>query len=372
MNQSVRILHDGSWTRPGGGARVARELARTFEAPVTVGHCAKPSFWTDSEIETTIAFQHELHESAGSRLIPQPLLELRLGQLFKTLEFDEDVLISSGTAAKWIIPKAHQTHIHYCHVPPQRFYGDSFGGPIGWGVRTGGGIADSHFASFVDGWLANSQWTAKRVRKHYGEDPYVLNPPIRTNRFDWEEPSPDQVFVMIGRLVDMKRPDVVAEAFDSLDDCQLVLIGDGDLKERCAQYDNVSIYTDASDWAVEQLLARATGGIAFAQGEHCGLTPKEMQAAGLPVIVPDELNLCNHVVEGETGTIVDPSVDGVRQGVRTVLERTWNKDHIQAAAERWGTNRFRAEASDVVADILSQPSQATLTDQPTAIPQTND
>lgn len=348
---NVRVLHDGSWHHPGGGARVAKHLAKALNASVTVGHCADPSFWLDDpDVEAEIAFQNQLHGGVGGRL-PGPAKELRLGQLFRSLELEEDIIVSSGTAAKWIIPEAHQHHVHYCHVPPPRFYGEGQGvsNPVVWGLRQFGGMADQHFASFVDEWLTNSEWTRQRVRKHYNAEAAVLNPPVRTERFSWMPPSGDRYFVMIGRLVEMKRPDVVAEAFGKGElGAKLVLIGDGPLRQECESYDNVSVYTDVNDWGVELTVGRAVGGIALAEGEHCGITPKEMQAAGKPVVVPDEQNLCNHVVDGETGVVVDPTPDGVREGVSRVLDAEWSRDGLQTAASSWSVGMFHRRARGLV------------------------
>lgn len=348
---SVRVLHDGSWQHPGGGARVAKQLAKALDAPVTVGHCAEPSFWLDDpDIDAEIAFQGYLHRGVGGRL-PGPAKELRLGQLFRSLELEEDIIVSSGTAAKWFVPEAHQHHTHYCHVPPPRFYGEGQGvtNPFLWGLRQVGGMVDQHFATFVDDWLANSEWTKQRVKKHYGAEATVLNPPVRTERFSWMPPSKDRYFVMIGRLVGMKRPDVVAEAFGEGDlGAKLVLIGDGPLREECEAYDNVSVYPDVSDWGVELTVGRSVGGIALAEGEHCGITPKELQAAGKPVVVPNEQNLCNHVVDGETGVVVEPTPESVREGVRRVLESEWSQDSLQAAAASWSVDTFRRRARELI------------------------
>lgn len=349
---SVRILHDGSWHQPGGGARVAKELAKALDAPVTVGHCSDPSFWTDDPELTSvdIPFQGNLHGTVKQQL-PGGILELRLGMLFRSLELEEEMIISSGTAAKWFVPAAHQHHVHYCHVPPPRFYAEGQGtsNPVGWCLSTAGGMFDRHFASFVDEFLANSEWTRKRVQKHYGEVATVLNPPVRTSRFEWLPPSDDRYFVMIGRLTEMKRPTVVAEAFASGDmDASLVLIGDGPLLTTCEQYDNVSVYPNLSDWGVELTVGRSLGGIALAEGEHCGITPKEIQAAGKPVIVPDEQNLCNHVTDGETGVIVDPAPEGVRDGVQRILDESWHRETIQATADSWSVPAFRQQARDLI------------------------
>lgn len=357
---SIRVIHDGAWGYPGGASRVAKHLAKALNAPITVGHSAKPEFWLeDPDVDADIVFQNQVH-GKFSRILPQPVRELRLGQLFRSLTIEEDIIVTSGTTAKWIVPEVGQLHVHYCHVPPPRFYGGGQGttnSPIQWGVRESGALLDQHYSRFVDMFIANSQWTQDRITKHYGSDAPILHPPVRTEKFHWQPPSEDKYFVMIcGRLVDMKRPDLVAEAFNDLE-AKLVIVGDGPLRKICEKFNGVTVYSDLSNWAIELLVARAIGGIAFSKGEHCGITPKEIQAAGKPVIVPDGLNLCNHVVDGKTGVRVSASVRGIQTGIARVLETSWDRETIQHVAAEWDQQVFRNQARSLI--LEAEPEIAT-------------
>lgn len=374
MTPSVRVLHDGGWIHPGGGARVAKEIAKALDAPITVGHTETPAFWLDDPtVDAEIAFNHELHDGLAAKVIDRPSLrpvaELRLGQLFDSLDPDEDIIVSSGTPAKWFVPRHDQHHVHYCHTPPPRFYGEPARSPVAWAAKKAGAVLDQHHAQYVDEYLANSTFTRARVQKHYGRDAAVVNPPVRTERFESHDPNPEPYFVMIGRLVPMKRALMVARAFDNLE-TRLVMIGDGPLRTECEAMEGVTVYPDLSDWAVEQTIARAVGGVAFAEHEHCGITPKEVQAAGKPVIVPDEPNLCNHVEDGETGVITPASMRGVMNGVQRVHNQSWDPDAIRAAAEAWSTTEFHARIRTLVHDqsAVDTPPAEHRTHTATAVP----
>lgn len=346
---TVRVIHDGDWIHPGGGARVAKELARALDAPLTVGHSATPEFWLEDDVDVEFAFQDEFQgrrKALYNRV--RGLAELRLAQRFRSLDYSEDLLVTSGTAAKWIIPQYDQHHVHYCHTPPPRFYGEPRKSLPGWAVSLAGGLADRHFSSYVDQFLANSEFTRTRVQKHYREDATVLHPPVRTDAFRWQEPNQDRYLVMIGRLNEMKRADVVAEAWRDIDDVNLVMIGNGPLRAECEAVDGVSVYSDLMDYAVEWTVARSVGGIALAELEHCGITPKEIQAAGKPVLVPDEPNLRNHATDSETGIIVPPSPEAVRDGVQKLVATEWNRETIEDAAETWSTDRFHRKARRLI------------------------
>lgn len=340
---SVRVVHEGTWLYPGGAERVAREIAREFDAPVTVGHTADRSFW--SGLDTEFPFQ-ELNDGVLSRL-PRGLKELYLAFSFRTLSFEEDVVVSSGTTAKWWSPRADQTHVHYCHSPPVRVFVDPATSVADAAVQTGVGIVDRFYASLCDEVLANSEFTADRVSTYYGREAPVVNPPIDVGRFRHEPADDPPYFVFVGRLDDMKRAPVVARAFRDID-ARLVMVGDGPRRAACERVDGVTVRDRVSDAELEDLIARSVGGIALAEREHCGMTPKEFQAAGNPVVVPDEPNLVNHVVDGETGVVVAPTAEGVRDGVRRVLDADWGPETLRAAAEEWSVECFHESIRSAV------------------------
>lgn len=340
---SVRVVHEGSWTYPGGSERVAKEIAQTLDAKVTVGHAGDPSFWDD--IDAEIAFQDI--NKPPIKWLPKPAREMILALRFRTMEFPEDTVISSGSTAKWWCPRAEQEHIHYCHTSPPQLFTGGAANIAEAGVKTGIAMMDRFYANLCDEMVSNSEFTAQRVRRHYGIESDVIHPPIATDQFHHDVPAEDAYFVMIGRINEMKRAGIVATAFDDIDS-KLVLVGDGPLREECEAYNGIRVTENLSPFALRELVARAVGGIALAEREHCGMTPKEFQAAGKPVVVPDEPNLHNHVQNGETGVIVPPTVAGVKEGVRGVMKHNWENSVIQEAAEEWSPDCFRRNIRELV------------------------
>jgi len=354
---NVRILHDGSFIRPGGSSRVARELARALDAPVTVGHTVDPEFWEDVDAE--FPFQREFHSGLSGRFydrIPKHYAEFRVGQRFRELDLETDILLSTSTMSKWIVPKYYQTHVNYCHVPPPHFYAIPKRGPLDWTKSLGLGMIDQHFTTFVDRILANSEFTRQRVKRHYRIDAPVLNPPIRVEDFYHADPEMPPYFVMICRLVPMKRPELVARAFADVN-ARLVVIGSGPLQSKLEEYENVEVRSGVTDDEVEDIIARSVAGIAFAELEHYGMTPKEFQAAGKPVLVPNEPNLQNHVVDGETGIITDVSEAGLRKGIERIFERDWDPDRIRRAAETCRPEVFAEQARELVREVVETESE---------------
>ncbi len=346
--KNVRVLYGGSFISPGGGARVARDIAKALDAPLTMTHMVDEEFWTD--VETDVQFQETFMSGLSGRFykaLPNGFRSPFVSQNLKSLEFDEDIIVTTSNASMWgFIPKHDQRHIHYCNVPPAHYYALAKQGKLSWLKQTANSVLDQHFATFVDTMMANSQYTQDRIRRHYRRESTVVTPPVETDQYYYESPSDPPYFVMIGRLVEKKRPRIVAEAFQGLD-ADLVFVGTGPLADACRAR-GADVRSDVDDDELADLLARSTGGIAFAEDEHYGITPKEVQAAGKPVIVPDEPNLHNHVTHKIDGVITPPTKQGVSNGVQTVLSTEWDHRTIQETASDCGAERFRREIREIV------------------------
>lgn len=345
---SVRIIHDGSFHQRGGASRTAKQLAKALDAPVSVGHSSDPAFWDD--VESELLFQGEIHEGLTGRfhdVVPKPYSALRLSQRFKSVDFGEDILITTSVNSKWIVPRHDQIHVHYANAHPVHYYSKRRTTAFGWVKQSAMGVLDRHFTSMIDDFWANSELTKDRIAKHYARDAAVLHPPVRTESFYHSES--EGYFVMIGRFVASKGVLTVCEAFEDLDR-ELYLIGDGPLEDACREL-GANVITSATDSDVEDIVARSEAGIAFSRNEHCGLTPKEFQAAGKPVIVPDEPNLNNHVEHGVSGVVVEPTPEGLAAGVEELLATEWDPDRIRAETEGWSVKEFHRRCREYVEEV---------------------
>lgn len=345
---SVRIVHDGSFHQRGGAARTAKQLALALDAPVTVGHSSDPDFWADVDVE--LPFHGEFHDGLTGLVhsaIPRQYSALRLSQRFKSLSFDEDVLITTSVNSKWIVPRHDQVHVHFANAHPVHHYSRPRSTAFGWVKQCTMGVLDRHFTSMCDAIWANSKLTRDRIRTHYDREAPILHPPVRTSAF-YHEKSEGYI-LMIGRFVHSKGVLKVCRAFQNTDR-ELYLVGGGPLAKKCRRL-GANVITSATDEEVENLVACCEAGIAFSMDEHCGLTPKEFQAAGKPVIVPDSPNLNNHVTDGVSGVVVEPSIEGVVEGVERIEQTAWEPDAIQAETEGWSEASFAERARELLEEV---------------------
>jgi len=79
--------------------------------------------------------------------------------------------------------------------------------------------------------LANSKYTARRIKRVYGRDATVIYPPVEVDRFGVNTKKED-FYLTVSRIVPYKRVDLIIDAFSQIKDRRLIVIGDGpDLKK---------------------------------------------------------------------------------------------------------------------------------------------
>ncbi|EML1110108.1 glycosyltransferase family 4 protein [Klebsiella quasipneumoniae] len=223
-----------------------------------------------------------------------PFMPLAIEQLDVSCH---DVVISSSHAvAKGVLTGPDQLHISYVHSPIryawdlQHQYLRETG--LDKGVK--GALArlllhkirnwDYRTANSVDHYIANSQFIARRIKKIYGREADVIYPPVDVEHFTLQMDKEDYYFTA-SRLVPYKRIDLIVEAFSTMPDKKLVVIGDGSemakIKSKAAN--NIEILGYQSDAIMLQYMKNAKAFV-FAAEEDFGITPVEAQACGTPVI----------------------------------------------------------------------------------------
>ncbi len=226
-----------------------------------------------------------------------PLMPLAVEQI--DLSAYDLVLSSSHAVAKGVITGPHQLHISYVHSPMryawdlQHQYLDEAGLTRGlksaiarislhylrmWDVRTAHG---------VDQFIANSAFIRSRIAKVYRRDAEVIHPPVDVAGFPLRNPAdgPGDFYLTASRMVPYKRVPLIVEAFASMPDKRLVVIGDGSEfdKAKVKAGPNVKLlgYQGQAELVRHMQRARA---FVFAAEEDFGITPVEAQACGTPVI----------------------------------------------------------------------------------------
>ncbi len=274
-----------------------------------------------------------------------PLMPLAIEQLDMSAY---DVVISSSHAvAKGVITGPGQMHVCYCHTP-MRYVWDLHHqyrqGPLTrvlmhyfrlWDQRTGNG---------VDHFVANSRYIAGRIQKVYGRSSVVIHPPVDVEAFAEGSERRDH-YVCLSRLVPYKRVDLVVEAFRSLPDRKLVVVGDGPelavIRRKAAA--NIEIMGYQPRTRVVELVAGARAFV-MATEEDFGIAPVEAQASGTPVIAFGRGGVLDSVIDGETGVLfAEQSVSSLVSAVQRFegLEKRLSAERCSQNASRFSRATFR-------------------------------
>jgi len=297
----IALVHEWFTPRSVGGAEaVVRELDRLLaergHSPrlfaLVDGESRRPGSWLEGRSITT-SFIQRLPWGISHVQQYLPLLPLAIEQL--DLAGYPLVLSSSHLVAKGVLIGPDQLHVSYVHTPV-RYAWDQMHpylersalarGPLGPLVRLQLHQLrqwDALSAQRVDGLVANSRFTARRIRRCWRRRAEVVHPPVAVDRFRWNQ-SRDATYVSLCRLVPNKRVDVVVQAFNRTG-LPLVVIGDGPERRRLEAMAGPTIRflgrcgdAEANGW-VEHCRAYVYAGL-----EDFGIAPVEAMAAGAPVI----------------------------------------------------------------------------------------
>jgi glycosyltransferase involved in cell wall biosynthesis len=216
--------------------------------------------------------------------------------------------------------------------------------------------------------VVNSRHVAGRVRRWWGRESEVLPPPVDVHRHC---PDPaverEDFFLLAGRLVPYKRPEVAVAAADSAG-VRLVVAGDGRSRSvvEAAAGPRTELLGQVDDRTLVDLYRRCQA-LVFPGEEDFGIVPVEAQACGAPVLANRVGGVLDSVVEGVTGSFYDGTADEVGALAAALKEfdpSRFDAGRIRANAERFAPERFRSGFLDQVQRALAQPGRSTRTIAP--------
>ncbi|HZZ12309.1 MAG TPA: glycosyltransferase family 4 protein [Paraburkholderia sp.] len=223
-----------------------------------------------------------------------PLMPLAIEQL-DVSEYDL-VISSSYAVAKGILTGPDQVHISYVHSPI-RYAWDLQHQYLRQSKLTAGAKSavarvilhyirnwDIRTSNSVDGFVANSAFIARRIKKVYQRDAKVIFPPVDVDAFSLCTDKED-FYLTASRMVPYKKIDLIVEAFARMPERKLVVIGDGPEMEkvRAKAGPNVEIMGYQPFKVLKEKMRRAKAFV-FAAEEDFGISVVEAQACGTPVI----------------------------------------------------------------------------------------
>jgi glycosyltransferase involved in cell wall biosynthesis len=218
--------------------------------------------------------------------------------------------------------------------------------------------------------LANSSWTASRVREFLGIEARTLYPPVVSGGtpLPWRERQ--RAFLAIGRISPEKEYEriirILALVRRRVPDVALDIVGTWDRHTR-GYYQRLeslaASLTDGASWVrfhhnltrhdVQSLIARSRYGIHGMREEHFGMAPAEMMLGGMVVWVPNGGGQVE-IVGSEPALVYndeESAAHSIASAITNPTEEARLREYLASRYHLFNVDRFIASVQQIVADF---------------------
>jgi len=385
QNDTV-VAHDQMWTY-GGAERVALQMGVALDAPVYTTYAGETARSAADDLDVDlVTFAQKKYDGLGRWRQFEGFKSAALTLDWQTAPLEEfELVVSAHMFSRHYRTLDHQYMINYCHSPPrwlndlQRYRLAELPGPVRTGAKlymTLMDVFDARSTDRVDAFIANSEVIRERIRRYYRRDATVIYPPINTSTIQSGRSNGD-FYLMMGRVVESKRPMTAVQAFDGIDETLRIaggsdnepILGTSTYDEvvaAAAEATGVDTLGYVSSERKRELLSTAKAVVYIPIREDFGMVPIEALAAGTPVIAANEGFPAIAIEDGKTGVVVEPTIAGIRRGVERIETINFDRDQLAEAARRYSTDRFNKRITEAVERFCSDPDAYRLRDEPLA------
>lgn len=354
----VALVHD-FLLAPGGAERVLRAFADLFpEAPIYTllyNPDGMRGLFADREVRTSFLGKWPRFLRNRHRLL-LPAYPTA-AESFDLRDFDT-ILSSSGAWMKGLVTRLNTRHIAYLHSP-MRYAWDANESYLKQSGRlrffkrmllSYMRLWDFEAAARPDVLIANSQYTADRIRKYYRREARIVYPPVSVVPDGFAPSAEKKFFLTVSRLSAYKHIDMLVRAF-SENGLPLVVLGEGREGTRLRRIaaPNVRFLGAVSDERLLELFSHARAFV-FAAEEDFGLSMAEAQKAGVSVIALRSGGAQEIVKDGVSGILFDePTAPSFFRALAKFLEQenSFDADMIRRSTERFSLQAFREGMKEI-------------------------
>ena len=381
-NIKIALIHDWlSQDYKGGAEKVLKEIEKglskkdlNYDLYTLVNHLDTENFRLPNKQKIFTSFIQNLPFSKKHFHKYLPLFPLAIEQF--DLNQYKLVMSSSHSVAKGVITSPDQLHISYIHSP-MRYAWDQMHIYLNessykklkltillrlilQSLRKWDYISSVR----VDKFIANSSFTARRIKKYWGRESKIIHPPVNTNYF-FPNDNRGEFYLSVSRLVPNKRVDLLVKAFNKLD-YPLIIVGEGpeknDLKKIANK--NIKFLGFQKDSEIKILMENCRAFI-YAGIEDFGIAPVEAMAAGAPIIaygkagILDTVNCISSNSENPTGILYkDQSPNALKECVQYFEEKKiweeFSNNNINAWSQKFGVETFHKKLNLFIDQSLAE------------------
>ena len=200
----------------------------------------------------------------------------------------------------------------------------------------------------VDVIVSNSKFTQANLKKYFGLDSFVVNPPVDLEKFKpCKNPTRDYFF-SYQRLFWQKRILTQVKAFKGINEKLIIETTKESGRHSCRLQrvipQNVMNLPTLTDKELVKEIQNAKAVIQTCMEEDFGLVPVEAMACGTPVIVVDEGGFKETVHSPKLGIrIKPPYVKNLRKAVLNFDSSKYDSEILRKEAEKYSSERFKKE-----------------------------
>ena len=171
--------------------------------------------------------------------------------------------------------------------------------------------------------------------------------------------------LMVGNLVELKGHALVIKALTKLPECELVIVGEGDLKQNLIFLANsegvserVNFVGGLQQQALPDYYAAADCLMLASSREGWANVLLESMACGTPVIATKVWGTPEVVSQPEAGLLINRSVNEVIQGVETFIMNNIDRSLTRKYAESFSWNESSLALSTLYAELIAMEKHA--------------
>lgn len=194
-------------------------------------------------------------------------------------------------------------------------------------------------ASMATNIIANSEFTAGKIKELFGMEASVIYPPIKLDCYKVEY-APDGYITMVNPRAEYKGPDILLDIANKLSDEEFLLVGpisSDSIRKRADRMNNVSHWNWCDD--MRDTYGKSKLVVVPSRVEEAfGRVPAEAMVSGIPCVVSNRGGLSE--VVGETAPVVS-EIDSTEQWIKAIRTALSNHD---PKAQQQRVSRFSAES----------------------------
>ncbi len=361
MSLRVALAHD--FIRHGGAERVLEQFHTLWPAA--------PVYTLLSERNDAYA-DWDIRPSWLQRWVPPSKYRWPLAyypRLVEKIRIEEPVDLVVSSSVSWMkglrVPEGIP-HLCYIHRPMmfaydrQQDFLANYPAPLRPALRA---LArrirawDQRTADRPDLYVANSRYTAGRVKELYRRDSEVVYPPVAVDAFldAGRTTPPGEYFLTVSRLESYKRVDIIVEACTRLG-LPLKVAGRGPELERLRAIAGPTVeFLGYAPTAELPSLIAGCRAFLFSAEEDFGISPVEAQAAGRPVLAFGAGGCLETVVPDQTGEhFPQQNADSLVEALRNFRPERYAAAQIRGHAAQFSEVSFRERIRTLAENLVDQ------------------